>query len=266
MKLLLCIISVLFLLSSCQTQKNMSKKTTKHNLVFSKIDSVTLSEIKHFSDKKNETIFNYYKTETVDQVEIWSNKMFGRCCSNTDISYSEILQFNIATNINNNAYPSSNLSDTQYRTAYAFKENQNIEIFIKLNRNSEHHLSMTNLSVDDVLKPNDTLLKPFRLSLVNGNVKSEKTFEQNGRVKSMEIYLNNNYKGTVQLKDTPVVQEFALDVLFTRNDVIKLVPKSYYKGTKNSDICISEIQSNLGKITHPNLNKKYVVRELNKSN
>jgi len=252
---------VMHLHSFGQSQIIKSYKKNQ-NLIFAKIDSISLSQIK-YTKKTNQSIFDYYKTETVDEVEIWSNKMFGRCCSNTDISYSEILSFSITTNVNNTSYPARNLSDTQYRTAYTFKENQNIEIFLKLNRNSEHHISMTNLSVDEVLQPNDTLLKPFKLSLVNGYVKSEKTFNENGRVKTMNVFLNNNYKATIQLINTPLVQEFEVDVLFTRDDVIKLVPKSYYAGTKYNDICISEIQSNLGQITHPSLNKKYVIRELN---
>jgi len=168
---------------------------------------------------------------------------------------------------NNKSYPSSNLSDTQYRTTYAFKENQNIEISLKLDLNSSRHLTMTDLSVDKVLKPNDTLLKPFKLSLVNGYVKSEKTFKQNGRVKTMDIFLNNNYKGTVQLLDTPIAQEFEIDIVFFKNDVIKLIPKSYYTGTKYDDICISEIQTNLGAITHSSLNEKYEVSKIrNKTN
>ena len=240
-----------------QSQIIKSYKKKQH-LIFAKIDSISLSQIK-YTEKTNQSIFGYYKTEAVDEVEIWSDKMFGRCCSNADISYSEILRFSITTNVNNNSYPASNLSDTQYRTAYAFKEIQNIEIFLKLNRNSSHHLSMTDLSVDEVLQPNDTLLKPFRLSLVNGYVKSEKTFKENRRVKTMDVFLNNNYKGTIQLIDTPMVQEFEVDVLFTRDDVIKLVPKSYYAGTKYSDICISEIQTNLGAISHFSLNEKFSV-------
>ncbi|MCF6297462.1 MAG: hypothetical protein L3J08_05700 [Flavobacteriaceae bacterium] len=235
--------------------EKMIPENKQATIIFAKIDSISLSQIKQ-NEIINQSIFDFYKTETGDQVEIWSNKMFGRCCSNTDIRYSEILNFSITTNVSNKAYPASNLSDTQYRTAHAFKESQNIEIFLKLNLNSEHHLSMTNLSVDEILQENDTLLKPFKLSLVNGYVKSKETFEQNGRVKTIEVYLNNTYKGIVQLMDTPLVQEFSLDLLFTRDDTIKLVPKSYYAGSKYNDICISEIQNNLGAITHFSLNDK----------
>lgn len=39
----------------------------------------------------------------------------------------------------------------------------------------------------------------------------------------------------------------------------------YYAGTKYINIFISEIQSNLGYITHPSLNEKYVICELNKN-
>ena len=76
----------------------------------------------------------------------------------------------------------------------------------------------------------------------------------------MKIFLNDNYKGSVLLLDTPLVQEFALDFLFTRDDVVKIIPVSYYKGTKYDDVYISEIQSSLGYITHPSVNKNFSIR------
>jgi len=105
-------------------------------------------------------------------------------------------------------------------------------------------------------------LKPFKLSLVNGYTKSKETFEQNGRVKTMKVFLNKKYSGTILLLDTPLVQEFELAVLFTRNDIITLKPLTFYRGTRYDNICISEIQSNLGTIAYPSINKKYIINEL----
>ena len=244
---------------------NEYKKSIKENIIIAKIDSVSLNQIKHYTNPK-QSIFEYYNTETLDEVEIWSDKMFGRCCTEADLLYSELLDFDISTNIKNDNYPDSNLSDKTYGTAYVFKENDNVEITLRLLRNSDNHVYYTNKSVDDVLKTKDTILKPFRLSLVNGYVKSEDVFYKNGRVKEMKILLNNKYKNTIMLQDIPLIQEFNANFPFFKNDIIKLVPISYYEGSKYNDVCISEIQSSLAHITYPNLNKRYVLRELQNSN
>lgn len=266
-KLILLLVCYIYLSNFCIGQNSNNTNTDKQNAIRSKIDSVSLSQIKENVDheeKKYQTIFDYYELELQDNVEIWSDKMLGRCCSETDYLYSELLSYKISTNVNNATYPDSNLSDHYYRTTFAFKENQKTEIYLKLDRDNYYHAYMTNLKLDEVLKTNDTILSPFKMSLVNGYTKSQKTFKQNGRVKTMKIFLNNNYKGLVTLLDTPIVQEFELDFMFFRNDTIKLVPVTYYKGSKYDDICISEIQSSLAHITHPSINKKYIVEELRK--
>ena len=94
--------------------------------------------------------------------------------------------------------------------------------------------------------------------------KSKKTFKENGRVNEMKVYLNSKYIATVKLQDTPLIQEFEIDFIFSKNDSLTLVPLNYYKGTKYDDICISEIQSSLAQITHPSINRKYKVDELRK--
>ena len=260
-KLLLCYAVVISCFSIGKAQNEANTIDKKENFTLAKIDSVSVYQIKRGS-KTYYSIFEYYKSETFDEYDIWSDKMFGRCCSETDMSYSELLYFDISTSIENTSYPVSHLSDMAYSTTYAFKETQNVEISLKLKRNTEHHLYYTKLYEDDVLKLTDTILKPFRLSLVNGYTKSKKTFIENGRVKALEICINNTYMTTVQLKDSPLVQEFSVDFIFSKNDVVKLTPITYYKGTKYNDICISEIQSSLAGITAPSLNKKYVINEI----
>lgn len=236
----------------------------KYPITLATIDSVSLGEIKPYTDANLLTIFEHYKKEEIDEVEIWSDKMFGRCCTEADLEYSELLEFDITAKPSDEKYPFSNLSDKTYGTAFVFKENEEAEISIKLGRNENWHESQISLSVDEVLKDNDTLLKPFKLSLVNGYVKSEKTFKENGRVEELNVFLNNTLKGTIALLDTPLIQEFQLDFAFTKNDEVKLVPITYYKGTTYDDVCISEIQSSLAQITHPSINKKYKVLELRK--
>ena len=69
-------------------------------------------------------------------------------------------------------------------------------------------------------------------------------------------------QGTVTLLDTPLIQQFEMDFSFFKDDEVTLVPISFYNGSKYDDICISEIQSSLSKITHPSINQKYKVQEL----
>lgn len=234
----------------------------KKTVTLATIDSVSLGEIKQYTDGNLLTIFEHYEKEGIDEVELWSNKMFGRCCSETDLEYSELLEFDITAETKNTKYPSNNLSDKAYRTAYIFKEHQNIEILVRLKRNEDVHKYHTNSNVDEVLKPSDTILRPFKLSLVNGYVKSEKTFNENGRVKKLKVLLNNDFQGFVELKDTPLIQQFEFDFTFSKNDTVSLKPISYYEGTTYDDICISEIQSSLSQITHPSINQKFKVGEL----
>lgn len=238
----------------------------EQNLInFATIDSVSIKEIKYYIDDELPSIYEYYQYEKIESEAIWSNKLFGRCCSEADLLYSELLEFDITTNVNFLKYPNLNLTDKKYNTAFTFKDSTNLEISIKLKRNNETHKYHTGFLIDDVLKTKDTILKPFRLSVVNGYVKSEQTFKENGRIKQFKVLLNDNFQGIVELLDTPMVQEFNLDFIFTKNDVVTLIPINYYKGTKYNDVCISEIQSSLSQITHFNINKKYNVRELRDS-
>ncbi|WP_375239120.1 hypothetical protein [Aurantibacter sp.] len=273
---------LVFSFFSCNTKKGQEVNSTKNSiksktdilktridsikpkeiksLVLATIDSFSIEEIKHFSESKS-NIFNYYLIENQDEVEIWSEKMFGRCCTEADLLYSNLLSFNISANIENAKYPIKNLSDASYLKTYAFKETDTLDIYLKLDKN-EDHFYHTEHTLDEVLKSTDTILNPFRLSLVNGYVKSEKTFTENGRVKTINVFMDNVFINTVKLLDTPLIQEFKVNAVFTKDSSVKLVPVSYYKGSKYTDVCISEIQSSLTHITHPSLNKKYKINTL----
>lgn len=230
-----------------------------------KIDSVSINEIKRYVEEELPNIFAYYKQERTDEYSIWSEKLFGRCCSNTDISFNENLFFKITSNIENEKYPISNLSDNAYLTTYAFKENSEVKISLKLDK--EQSFLQGKYSNKNLLKPDEIIMNPIRLSLVNGYVKSQELYHNNGSVRKMEVYVNNEYKQTVILKDTPLVQELRVNAIFRTNDVITLVPKSYYYGVAYDDVCISEIQTNLGETAVPSLNKKFDLIELmNKRN
>ena len=71
---------------------------------------------------------------------------------------------------------------------------------------------------------------------------------------------------TIELLDTPLPQEFMVDAIFRTNDKITLVPVSYYFGIAYDNVCISEIQTNLGKTALPILNEKYNLMKLQQKN
>lgn len=274
-----CLFIIIFILFSCckaQEKKNsvkverkedikkmipVSSDTKQHNrkVIKAYIDTISISQVKDFLDKELPSIYEYYKRQEIEDYDGWSEKMFGRCCSEADLSYSELLNFKINSNTNSIKYPFDNLFDKQYTKAYVFKKGQNVEINLYLDKNNHFHRAMTNeKKMDDIIKKNDTIMYPIKLSLINGYVKSKELFYKNGRIKKLEVLVNNESKGIVQLIDTPLIQEFSVNTLFKRDDVITLKPLAYYKGTKYDDICISELQSNLGYTTHLSFKKKYI--------
>ncbi|WP_299313597.1 hypothetical protein [uncultured Aquimarina sp.] len=242
----------------------VSAQETDTTLINSVIDSTSLKQIDFFS-KEFPSIFEYYQLELKDELSIWSSKMFGSA-QRVDMTYAEALSFKFSSNYENKKYPISNLQDFSYMSAYVFKEDQ--EISIDLTIDKEHNLyseyDSPMLHPDKVLKTSDTIMFPLQLSLANGYTKSKSLFYKNGRVKKLEVLVNNKTVGYVVLLDTPLIQQFSVHTLFTRDDKITLKPMTFYKGTKYDDICISEIQSCLGGIAHPNINAKYKVRDIEK--
>ncbi|WP_299435564.1 hypothetical protein [uncultured Aquimarina sp.] len=226
------------------------------------VDSISIGELKQYMEEELPTIFDYYKHEKIDEVDVWSNKMFGRCCSNTDLTFNENLFFKISSNFNDEKYPFTNLSDTQYLSAFVFKPNSKVKIDLLLDLSADKSYLEGEYSNKNLLKPDEIIMNPIKLSLINGYVKSKALFYENGRVKEMKVYVNDTYVETIILLDTPLIQEFTVNTTFKTNDNITLEPNTYYKGTKYDDICISEVQTNLGEIALPDLNKKYNLMEL----
>lgn len=275
-----CLLIILIVVFSCAKEKKApiiktsteSKtkqidSTIKKAITINKaqIDSVSINEMKRFAQKEHATIFDYYKEETTGDNSTWSEKLFGRCCSNTDITFTENLFFKISSNFVNTTYPISNISDNQYLTAFVFKKEFNVTINLQLDLDQSYLEGK--YANKNILDANVVIMNPIRLSLINGYVKSEALFDKNSRVKEMDFYVNEIYQETVVLLDTPKVQELTVNAVFKTNDVITLIPKSYYQGSTYSDICISEIQTNLGKTALSSLNKKFNLMELlNKPN
>lgn len=226
----------------------------------SKIDSESIKEIKKYIGNELPSIYDYYRQEETGDYMTWSDKMFGRCCSNTDLTFNENLFFKISSNLNDEKYPITNLSDTQYSTAFVFKSNSEVKIYLQLDLDKS--FLQGKYSNKNLFNSDDIIMNPIKLSLINGYVKTKALFYENGRVKELEVYVNNRFIQTILLMDSPLVQEFEINAIFKTNDIITLEPKTYYKGTKYDEICISEIQSNLGETALPSLNKKYNLMEL----
>lgn len=82
------------------------------------------------------------------------------------------------------------------------------------------------------------------MCIVNGYAKNEHTWSENNRVKSMKLYFENEYMGTITLKDTMQPQYIDLsDVNMTAGNGcavnFKFEITEVYPGSKYDDTCIS---------------------------
>ncbi len=241
---------------SSDNQDNEATQGETITAISATLDKEANTEIKDGVGGNLASIFDYYAAPSED-FENWSGKLFGRCCTEADMTYSEALSFDFSTDTDNPKYPLKNLSDTKYNTAFVFTEDQDIQINIKLSPFNNYFEKGNPKAPSELLSDDDIVLAPFTISLINGYAKSKSTFETNSRIKKMDVLHNGAYKGTVELKDIADIQQFSLNIEFKKNDTITLIPKEYYSGSKYKDVCISEIQSNLGSIAHSSINEKY---------
>jgi len=87
-------------------------------------------------------------------------------------------------------------------------------------------------------------IKVTTLKIYNGYCKSEKAWHNNGRVKTLELYVNEVYSGLLQLEDSYYCQEFVIGSYGCTDGekmTIKLKITDVYKGDKYDDTAISEI-------------------------
>ena len=75
--------------------------------------------------------------------------------------------------------------------------------------------------------------------IVNGYQKSEKTYKENGRVKSFDLLVGGKKRATLHLEDLPGNQVFKLPV--DLNDTVRLVITETYPGSKYEDTAITEM-------------------------
>ncbi|MFK7786986.1 MAG: hypothetical protein AB8B56_17830 [Crocinitomicaceae bacterium] len=244
---------VLILSLGCSIERELSKGSNDVvSLTIATIDSATIEEIQFFVDDELPSIYDYYQLEKDDDYTTWSERLFGRCCSNADLSFNENLYLKVKPM--NSGIEIRPISDSRYLTSFSFNPEDRVEISIALNL--EHSYMKGEYSNEKLLFSEDTIMHPIRLSLINGNVQSAAAFQTNGRVELLDFYINGKFLTTIQLLDTPLVQRFEVGGLFRVSDEIKLVPKTYFAGDSNQ-ICISEIQTNLGCSAVQRLNDRF---------
>lgn len=113
------------------------------------------------------------------------------------------------------------------------------------------------IPANSIVKATDTIVNPFRISLINGYTKSQKTFDENARVKEVELWLNGEHMCNVELQDVPDVQVIEGNFPFFKDDLVEIKPVAFYEGTKYDDVCISEMQQFLAYIIHPDIKDHY---------
>jgi hypothetical protein len=220
-----------------------------------RLDNEALFQLGIYEDHPEKmTIYQLYD-QSLDEVDSWTDKLWGRCCTEADMRFSEFLEFKISCQTTNLKYPFSNVLDNLFATCFVFNERDDVSISIGFKANNDMYGRLKNKTGFDVIGDTDTIQNYFQISIVNGYAKSEQTYTENGRIKEVELWLNGVHKCNCRLMDTVAVQIVQGNFPFFKNDLIEMVPVSYYSGQKYDDVCISAIQRNLGYGTNPELDK-----------
>lgn len=218
------------------------------------IDKVAMKQVGRFiEDRSIKSTIDYYHSGY--EVERWSDKMWGRCCTEVDMQFPEWLGYDVSVSHEGSKYPFENALDADYNTAFVFEEKDNITITVKFSNDEDFWKGLFNRPLEEFISKEDTIMSKFQISLINGFSKSEKTFKENARVKEVELWLNGEHMCNVILLDKPDIQMITSNFPFFMDDKVELKPISIYAGSKYDDICISEIQGSLGYSCHPMIGK-----------
>ena len=193
--------------------------------------------------------------QSIDEVEAWTDKLWGRCCTEADMRFTEFLGFNIDVSKDNDQYPLTNATDNLFSTAFVFDKSPQAFFTITFNGKSNMYGRLKNQTGNDLIQETDTIQSSFALSIVNGYAKSEKTFSENARIKTVELWLNGVHMCNTVLIDSPKIQIINGNFSFFKNDVVEIVPVDFYPGSKYEDVCISAFQLSLGYGAHKELDK-----------
>lgn len=125
-------------------------------------------------------------------------------------------------------YKVENIHDLSYKSAWAEGVDGH-----GINEYIEYHF-----------KPNSPRITEIKIA--NGYVKTDKSWFENSRVKTLKMYVNNTPFAILELNDTKALQSFKLDKPLGRNNgdkdwVIKFEILDIYKGDNYDDVVISEL-------------------------
>ena len=84
------------------------------------------------------------------------------------------------------------------------------------------------------------------ISILNGYVKSDKAWRENGRVKRLKVYCKGKPKCIVELQNSRSMQHFNVYGLFSEGATIRFEILDVYPGTKYQDTAITEIDFYVG--------------------
>ena len=139
-------------------------------------------------------------------------------------------------------YGLSNLSDYDLTTTWAIGVNQSKKIHIEIKYYDDDCYEK---------KPLENFIG--KIFLFNGYCKSQKLWEENSRVKKMNVYYNHQLLCRLNIEDNWHPQIFSLEPFFydeshkdnkikvRTGDIITLEITDVYQGSKYDDICISGI-------------------------
>lgn len=82
------------------------------------------------------------------------------------------------------------------------------------------------------------------ISILNGYVKSDKAWRENGRIKRLKVYCNGKPKYILELQNSRSSQTFNVDI--SKGATIRFEILDVYPGTKYQDTAITEIDFNVG--------------------
>ena len=226
------------------------------------VDTLAMAEMRMWLNDEGQTmsVWELYNNNPEDDYATWSQRLFGRCCTEADLRYTERLYFNVSAPTIDTDYPDEYLHDIHYNTAYVFKETDAVEITLQLQTSYpwlEEGEEVGEKHISEKMSSGDTLMRSFQITLINGYAKSKELFEKNSRVRKMEVWLNDERMCDVELQDIPEAQTIYGDFPVLKNDKITLKPYSYYEGSAYDDVCISEFQTCLGDIGNPDLDRRY---------
>lgn len=140
---------------------------------------------------------------------------------------------------------------------YRIESSSNLDSTTTINYKPENIQDFNLLTAWAVRKPNNGLgeyiefyFKPFsprvdKIIIYDGYFKNQNLWESNSRVKQFKLYINEKPYAILDLADTNAPQSFSIEPIQSMTKGVDLVLKleimDVYKGSKYSDVVISEI-------------------------